>query len=183
MRKSMKYRICTNINQIGFFSSESLYVHPLWLLSSFDCFIVPIIGFYVIPVSNIEWTVKFAHLLQRMLTETTPVACCSNYNLTCHMQWDGWVYMLVAVAAPLCFTSNILTPYWFKIIWDDTASKIHLTRVTYVTCTSDWQQNLTYAWYVTSSTQKSTLHLRCAPPTFIDYKVKRALLVTVSVYK
>ena len=40
---------------------------------------------------------------------------------------------------------NILTPYWFKIIWDDTASKMHLTQVTYVTCTSDWQQNLTYA--------------------------------------
>ena len=39
---------------------------------------------------------------------------------------------------------NILTPYWFKIIWDDTASKMHLTQVTSVTCTSDWQQNLTH---------------------------------------
>ena len=39
---------------------------------------------------------------------------------------------------------NILTPYWFKIIWDDTASKMHLTQVTSVTCTSDWQPNLTH---------------------------------------
>ena len=31
----------------------------------------------------------------------------------------------------------ILTPYWFKITWDDTASKMHLTQARYVTCTSD----------------------------------------------
>ena len=30
--------------------------------------------------------------------------------------------------------------------WDDNASKMHLTP-------QDWQQNLSYAWYVTSSTQ------------------------------
>ena len=40
---------------------------------------------------------------------------------------------------------NILTPCRFKIIWDDTASKMHLTQVTSVTCTSDWQQNLTHS--------------------------------------
>ena len=41
--------------------------------------------------------------------------------------------------------TQILTPHWFKIIWDDTASKMRLAQVMNVTCTSDRQQNLTYA--------------------------------------
>ena len=59
----------------------------------------------------------------------------------------------------------ILIPFWLIIMWDCTAPKMHLTQAMYVICTWDWQQNLTYVWYVAPSAQKSTLTCRYAPPT------------------
>ena len=55
--------------------------------------------------------------------------------------------------------------FWLIIMWDCTAPKMHLTQAMYVICTWDWQQNLTYVWYVAPSTQKSALTCRYAPPT------------------
>ena len=87
-----------------------------------------------------------------------------------HMLLQSTEYVCWKFDAFYKIISDILTPYWFKSILTDTASNIHLTQVTYVTCTLDRQQNFTYMhdMYVTSSTQKSTLHMHYAPPTFID---------------
>ena len=69
-----------------------------------------------------------------------------------------------------------LTPIWLIIMWDCTDSKMHLTRAQYVTCTRGWQQNLTYAWYVASSTQKPTLHLLPCSTHIYWLKDKRGLM-------
>ena len=45
----------------------------------------------------------------------------------------------------------------------------------YGTCIWDWQQNLTYVWYVAPSTLKSTLTCHYAPPTIYWLKGKRGL--------
>ena len=76
--------------------------------------------------------------------------------------------------------SLILIPFWLIIMWDCTALKMHLTQEMYVICTWDWQQNLTYVWYVAPSTQKSTLTCCYAPPTICWLKGKRGL---TSIYK
>ena len=53
---------------------------------------------------------------------------------------------------------KFLTPYWFKIIWDDTAFKLHFTQVTYVTRTSDWQQtsHMHDMWHLQHKSQHVT---------------------------
>ena len=73
-----------------------------------------------------------------------------------------------------------LIPFWLIIMWDCAAPNMHLTQAMYVICTCDWQQNLTYVWYVAPSTQKSTLTCFYAPPTIYWLKGKRGL---TSVYK
>ena len=45
-------------------------------------------------------------------------------------------------------SSLFLIPFWLIIMWDCTALKMHLTQKMYMICTWDWQQNLTYVWYV-----------------------------------
>ena len=75
---------------------------------------------------------------------------------------------------------DILIPFWLIIMWDCTALKMHLTQKMYVICTWDWQQNLTYVWYVAPSTHKSTLTCCYAPPTIYWLKGTRSL---TSVYK
>ena len=75
---------------------------------------------------------------------------------------------------------EILIPFWLIIMWDCTALKMHLTKKMYMICTWDWQQNLTYVWYVAPSTHKSALTCCYAPPTIYWLKGTRSL---TSVYK
>ena len=66
-------------------------------------------------------------------------------------------------------------------MWDCTASKMHLTQAMYMICTWDWQQNLTYVWYVAPSIQKSTLTCSYALPTIYWLKGKKELNLCIRV--
>ena len=77
--------------------------------------------------------------------------------------------------------TSFLIPFWLIIMWDCTAVKMHLTQEMYVICTWDWQQNLTYVWYVAPSTQKSTLTCCYAPPTIYWLKGKKGLNLWIQV--
>ena len=65
----------------------------------------------------------------------------NSSNVAC--KW--WCNDITCVSGWSRSEMNILTPYWLKILRDDTASKMHLTQVAYVTRTSGRQQNLIYA--------------------------------------
>ena len=75
---------------------------------------------------------------------------------------------------------EILIPFWLIIMWDCTVLKMHLTQKMYVICTWDWQQNLTYVWYVAPSTHKVNTHLLLCSTHNLLIKGTRSL---TSVYK
>ena len=66
----------------------------------------------------------------------------------------------------------ILIPFWLIIMWDCTALKMHLTQKMYMICTWDWQQNLTYVWYVAPSTHVNTHLLLCSTHNLLIKRYK-----------
>ena len=116
---------------------------------------------------------------------TNSTDCEQNDYRTCllyqlHWLWTEWLLHLSLVPIALTVNRMILIPFWLIIMWDCTALKMHLTQKMYVIYTWDWQQNLTYVWYVAPSTHKSTLTCCYAPPTIYWLKGTRSL---TSVYK
>ena len=107
----------------------------------------------------------------------------TQITITNYIKYSSNHFYSVSFICSLIFIRlmlHLLIPFWLIIMWDCTALKMHLTQEMYVICTWDWQQNLTYVWYVAPSTQKSTLTCCYASPTICWLKGKRGL---TSIYK
>ena len=131
--------------------------------------------FFLQAVINVCSGQCFVQLtLEHILNENNSTICLISLTTKEHWAEQNTSYWRDCVAM------FILIPFWLIIMWDCTALKMHLTQKMYMICTWDWQQNLTYVWYVAPSTHKSTLTCCYAPPTIYWLKGTRSL---TSVYK
>ena len=164
-------------------SSRLHHMLPLWSSVQYDDFLSYMYNYkYEKIIHSILWSwlnfwLSYCHTFQL----SKWVLYCPSY-VSYPMCVAHHIIPLISLVSHISSTSHIssLIPFWLIIMWDCTASKMHLTQAMYVICTWDWQQNLTYVWYVAPSTQTSTLTCRYAPPTIYWLKGKRGL---TSVYK